>query len=281
MKNKLFTKFNNSLFKLKFLNKRHISENVKLKSVSNKLHTVLCYFGSPSELALKKESNHIIACAVFRPYPIFKPNPENKTMPHFGYDYDKILPQLIKAQFTNVLLIDVFPNDLKFEVGVLELDTEYYKKKLSLDKNIKFTRINTTYSGYFHNKTIESFRKLSLGLDIFYQFHGTNWPLLLSEFKLLNYTISGGSSTKRHMLSPIADKLSQFLGCTVENRQVTVGNSFHLDRDSSSKTTHTLIDFKSKDPNISFMLDYENRRRVAICEGKKRISNCRNFYSVT
>jgi hypothetical protein len=29
------------------------------------------------------------------------------------------------------------------------------------------------------------------------------------------------------------------------------------------------------------MLDYENRRRVAICEGKKRISNCRNFYSVT
>jgi hypothetical protein len=96
--------------------------------------------------------------------------------------------------------------------------------------------------------------------------------LLCSEFKLLNYTISGSSSTKRHIVSPAEQKIVTFNNCIDEFSSLTIADSFHVDR-YSIKSTHTIVDFKSKDPKFLKAFEEERKNRLIKILKSKNINS--------
>ena len=94
-------------------------------------------------------------------------------------------------------------------------------------------------------------------------FLGTNWSYLLSDFRLFDIVISGGSNTKRHMLSPLQNKLSKFIACYEDNSDAIVSDSFHFDKSPSNKTTHSIIQFKSKNSDFLDIIEQEKKDRLS------------------
>jgi hypothetical protein len=173
---KILTKFNFPQFN--FLNNRKFSTNSDLeyKEFHRKLHTVLCYFAPPAVYMEKTRLNHIIAKAIFKPYPTFtlSENILGGKVAIYGFDYSKILRKLIENHLEKVILIEVFPNDVKVFEGFGELDIEKYIDVSKLDRKIFFTRISMNYSKFFNEKVLNCLFKDNFKYNIFYFFHGTN-----------------------------------------------------------------------------------------------------------
>lgn len=71
-------------------------------------------------------------------------------------------------------------------------------------------------------------------------FRNISWMEVLFQFFVFNYRISGGSYTKRHILSPLQYRLFQFLNCVDYNLESHIVKSFHL---GNMFSKHSIIDF--------------------------------------
>jgi hypothetical protein len=63
---------------------------------------------------------------------------------------------------------------------------------------------------------------------IIYQFIGFDWQSIVLNFKVRNISISGGSNTFKHIISPTNLNLSLFLFSYFEDFHTQVNNSFKL-----------------------------------------------------
>jgi DNA-dependent RNA polymerase-like protein len=99
-----------------------------------------------------------------------------------------------------------------------KLFNEGFLKKLMLNKEIK--------SNYFQN-------------DIIFIFEGYIWSSIVGFFRWNNFIVSGGSNTKRHMLSPVQLRLSRFLIAF----QLDVPDTFHSE---NKLYTRVGLDFTTK-----------------------------------
>lgn len=86
--------------------------------------------------------------------------------------------------------------------------------------------------------------------EVVYVFHNINWKDICVLFATSGIDISGGSNSKKHLLSPHQYRLAQFLLCLEKSSASgVVSNSFHKSRtikdkkwgDYSTKTTLQFI----------------------------------------
>jgi len=64
--------------------------------------------------------------------------------------------------------------------------------------------------------------------NIIIEFENLNWNQILIKFRKFDVILSGGSNTKRHLISPVQYRLSMFIACTGIDGYYSVKNSFHL-----------------------------------------------------
>lgn len=176
---------------------------------------------------------------------------------------ESILSRFNALNIHKILLIMIYPNsnniDLQFEKHICEYSNR------SKYPHITFDVQNINYKDFFTKENLNSLILPKNDTKYDYKiclFFATNWSYLLSDFRLFNIVISGGSNTKRHMLSPLQNKLSKFIACYEENSDALVSDSFHFDRLPSNKTTHSLIDFKSKKSNFLEIIEQEKKDRL-------------------
>jgi len=96
-------------------------------------------------------------------------------------------------------------------------------------RKIEWTHISF-YNLFRHLLFTEVLKKDTIHLkNTFFIFEGLYWLDVLLGFKQHRVSISGGSNTLRHVLSPVQFRLSQFIMC-LEGGIVhkAVGDSFHL-----------------------------------------------------
>jgi hypothetical protein len=80
------------------------------------------------------------------------------------------------------------------------------------------------------------------------------WQEILFQFRLNNITVSGGSTTKRHILSPVQLRLSQFITFTLGINHSNVIDSFKIANDKN--LSMPIYDLTSKE-NISYIDEYK------------------------
>jgi hypothetical protein len=93
--------------------------------------------------------------------------------------------------------------------------------------------------------------------DFIFRFEGHTWTDIVARFRLNNIIISGGSNTKKHILSPVQFRLSQFLLCYYGPYFGGVSNSFsYIGSDPYSRPKFDFTDKKVKN-----LID-ENKRKT-------------------
>ena len=155
-------------------------------------------------------------------------------------------------------------------INIMNSSTFYYEDRdfgAELDTDLSFRNLAIRYQDFFSKKFLDhylfSIRKHFPKYDyVIYKFIGTNWSCLLNDFRLFNIVLSGGSNTKRHILSPLQNKLAKFIACIEDNTDATVSDSFHIDKDLTGKSTHSIIDFKSNKAEFINMLEKEKKYRL-------------------
>lgn len=97
-----------------------------------------------------------------------------------------------------------------------------------------FIRNKTFFSHNCFEYYFDSKRKNSA--EFIYAFENLNWRKLCLNFATTGIDISGGSNTKKHLLSPLQFRLSQFLICSLGDAAAsTTSANFHSPREPRDK----------------------------------------------
>jgi hypothetical protein len=96
-------------------------------------------------------------------------------------------------------------------------------------------------------------------------FKDVDYGTIVTRLVLYNVILSGGSNTKKHILSPIQLRLARFLIALLSGGGSDVANSFHSDRiKGRAKVYFTTNEVKEKRLKHLALIDKENREAEAI-----------------
>jgi hypothetical protein len=126
-------------------------------------------------------------------------------------------------------LENVYDNSLKLIIvdKEIKINTEY--KIGQLFRN-NFYRYNLSYSFFFKEGGIENFFLQNPSINqCIYMFKDIEYADIIGNFAVNKIIISGGSNTKKHMLSPIQLRLARFIIATVPLTGIEIAESFHND----------------------------------------------------
>lgn len=130
-------------------------------------------------------------------------------------------------------------------------------KKKTLNPTPNFHNINEAFKiklieipdhAFFNNDFIQTniFKKpLTIDNKIFI-FRNYDWELLKKEFKKFNYSLSGGSLTYRHLLTPPHMRLAHFLICLEGYKPENEGTTFSY---LWNKKRHKLLNIQKFEDN--------------------------------
>jgi len=90
-----------------------------------------------------------------------------------------------------------------------------------------FRRMEYSYLKKIIKDTVDNKK---LPNHLIFIFEETSWFEILAYFRKQNIIVSGGSTTKRHILSPIDIRLSQFFISVFRGKCTEIINSFHYDK---------------------------------------------------
>ena len=98
-------------------------------------------------------------------------------------------------------------------------------------------------------------------------FKDVDYGTIVTRLALYNVILTGGSNTKKHILSPIQLRLARFLIALLSGGGSDVANSFHSDRvKGRAKVDFTTNEVKEKRLKHLALIDKENREAEAICK---------------
>jgi hypothetical protein len=175
------------------------------------------------------------------------------------------------AIFSSVYLQSLDCNFLEFSVRMNSLnlrnvtlvfiseDTKEYKNQL-MERNIDGNDYSLTLHSFnteefFCKSNLEYFfeKKKETNFETFFAFKNLHWGTICTYFIANGIQISGGSNSKKHLISPLQHRLSLFLICAFGSESYAIINdSFHKpyqeeskkNFDSSTKfTKNIVIDF--------------------------------------
>jgi len=96
-------------------------------------------------------------------------------------------------------------------------------------------------------------------------FKDVDYGTIVTRLALYNVILSGGSNTKKHILSPIQLRLARFLIALLSGGGNDVANSFHSDRiKGRAKVDFTTNEVKEKRLKHLALIEKENREAEAI-----------------
>jgi hypothetical protein len=179
-------------------------------------------FYTIAAFSLSREINniqHIIASSYF-----------TDSIEHF--DFNKIDERLQLLDCKKLVLVYVTEADSVTK-------TIRYGKSINTDfiyHSISFANFftNSFLSEYFYSK------KDMTAKNMIFIFENRRWNELLVQFRRFNILISGGSSGKRHILSPVQHRLSQFITCVEGMNTTKIVDSFHYSEKWNSRPTINL-----------------------------------------
>jgi len=129
-----------------------------------------------------------------------------------------------------------------FHLVIINDDLIDYKKSVIGDKilnvycSLTIHYINT--DSFFTLKSFEFFfnKNKDKNFEFAFAFQNLHWVDICSRFISTGIDISGGSNTKKHLISPVQHRLSLFLMCIFGSKSTSfVNESFHRDFKESDK----------------------------------------------
>lgn len=195
----------------------------------------------------------------------------------------------------NYIVASIFlnKNDLNLDLDLLGRRLEYFAcKSITI---FYINEENTFFQERFHTQEGLDYKIISLPYDDFFEqpdfikniflkrinlrksifiFKSKSWIEVTTNFKKNNIIISGGTNTKRHILSPNQLWLSQFI--TFISVSNSIIDSFHNSKKSESRP---IIDLTSKESISSFYEEMvgnssdleEKERRISLWDEKSII----------
>lgn len=116
--------------------------------------------------------------------------------------------------------------------------------KLNESSEYKLWHYDISFNAFFSDDTINKlFHHKNRTKYIIFHFDKYEWRTILEQFKRFNIIVSGGSNTKRHILSGVQHKLSQFLICIGQDN-LAINTSLHIANRQLNRAT---VDFTSKE----------------------------------
>jgi len=161
---------------------------------------------------------------------------------------NKFLNRMLNLNLRKMVLVWISENfDYSDEFSIEEIK---YGAGIT---SIKIVKINThkffSYDGleyFFSDNRSDNF-------EVVYVFHNINWKDICVLFATSGIDISGGSNSKKHLLSPHQYRLAQFLLCLEgSSASAVVSNSFHKSRTIKDKKWG---DYSTK-TNQQFIIDF-------------------------
>nr|AWA82153.1 hypothetical protein [Cantharellus cibarius]AWA82185.1 hypothetical protein [Cantharellus cibarius] len=145
-------------------------------------------------------------------------------------------------------------------VRISQKYTQSYEEILSnsiyMDIKMVFVSIDEFFTEHWINTLIIDNKFHNQ--DIIYNFIGIDWHEILIRFKINNIRISGGSTTKRHILSPVQLRLGQFITLTFGVNHSNAIESFQIANNKS--LTRPIYDLTSKDSHL-LIEEYKEKMR--------------------
>jgi hypothetical protein len=154
----------------------------------------------------------------------------------------------------------------------------------------KLKKINDGYYIYKTSsneffKTNHIFKFLTVSENIYinsiFIFKGTNWVNIVAEFRRSGIIVSGGSNTKKHILSPVQLRLSQFLIATGWDQNNNINFSFHGNLKTNTQPT---IDFTSDKEILKLMnslVEKQKNESIILDKLKNDVNNSNNKNNLT
>jgi len=212
--------------------------------MNTKKHNFYIYVAFSSS-KLINNLHHVIASSYFKTY--------NESL-----DFETIIRRLDFLKARKLIIINVNTDDI-------ETKTE----KIGDSFNTDFIVYNISYKNFFKKETLDFLLLKNHNNSRFMIFHfeTQTWSNLLLNFRRFDIIVSGGSNTKRHILSPIQLRLAQFIVCLEGISSSGVVESFKLDLKSSTRIG---IDFTTKEVKECMPLLEKDFNEV---ESSKPISN--------
>ena len=137
-----------------------------------------------------------------------------------------------------------------FNLVIINNDIKCYNKIEFGDKILNIYCSLTVHfineSSFFSLKSFEFFfnKNKEKNFEYVFAFQNINWDDVCASFISAGIDISGGSNTKKHLISPIQHRLSLFLMCFFGTKSsFFVSESFHREFKASDKK---LIDYSTK-----------------------------------
>jgi hypothetical protein len=169
--------------------------------------------------------HHIIASSYFKFYTE-------------SLDFESIFKRLEFLKARRLIIINVINADCKNKFD-----------KYNHDYNTQFAVYNISHKEFFTKEALNLLLLKNHNNSRFMIFHFENqtWANLLLNFRRFDIIVSGGSNTKRHILSPIQLRLAQFIVCLEGISSSGVVESFKLDLKSSTRMGIDLTKKEIKD----------------------------------
>jgi hypothetical protein len=164
----------------------------------------------------------------------------------------------------NKIIIFIIDNE-NVEPKLKKINDDYYICIISFDEFFKKKEIYDflTVSDNIHKNTIFIFKNI-------------NWINIVAKFRSLNIIVSGGSNTKKHILSPVQLRLSQFILAIGWDQNDSINYSFHGRTKANTKPT---IDFTSDKEILKLMnalIDKQKNESITLDKLKNDINNSNN-----
>jgi hypothetical protein len=141
---------------------------------------------------------------------------------YLGFMLDKFSPSMLANR------LDIFYDSTLKIVNINNESTEFTTNKLGDSFSKEFTIYNFPDKLFFSSDIIEHILINNKKIHQFiFMFKDRDYGDIVANLALFNIIVSGGSNTKKHILSPIQLRLARFVIAFLPLCGSTVANSFH------------------------------------------------------
>jgi hypothetical protein len=151
--------------------------------------------------------------------------------------------------------------DGNLQIVVISNDiTEFNSKKISDSISNDFMLFKYPAELFFTKDKMEELLIKNKNINQFiFMFHNRDYGDIVKNFAFFNIIVSGGSNTKKHILSPIQLRLARFLIAILPLTGSNVVNSFHSNREKQTP----MFDYTSKEGKEVFSRFTDYKIKVA------------------
>jgi hypothetical protein len=209
---------------------KKLSPNDLIKKFGAKLgqtNIIAVFVNSKDKQVRNYNFNHVIASVIFIENKTLKIIDEKLHKMYVNTRMDEIIGYFSDSGVDNLRIIRLSSRIKNREF--IQISTHPWFGVEYMDYNHFFDPIEHPVFNSLMQNTIRFTDGKWVGTNIVFIFEGISWDFLLMIFRCNNLIVSGGTNTKRHILSPSELKLSQFILNIIPENYMTVVNSFHSD----------------------------------------------------